>query len=197
MSSPPPEHIWLFIESVPSDPEALYLEIPLNRIRANCSKPAKYLLFIAYAITALDGTITLAPQNQLIADDNQLEDQAIYIFNPGNEQTKKLPRTEWGGSQSKRDNQGYTQAIHTISFARGDQWLLQIIAERSGFEGDEGVNGMESIDDVRNGLCGDIEFHIAFDRNELGVIKTQSYSRHGRHSICSDAYFSCTHFLSP
>lgn len=62
----------------------------------------------------------------------------------GNEQTKKLPRTEWGGSQSKRDNQfvsdvsdvyerdamsvvkvknnrGYTQAIHTISFARGDQ----------------------------------------------------------------------------
>lgn len=83
MSSPPPEHIWLFIESVPTDPEALYLEIPLNRIRANCSKPAKYLLFIAYAITALDGTITLAPQNQLIADDNQLEDQAIYIFNPG------------------------------------------------------------------------------------------------------------------
>ncbi|KAE9400438.1 hypothetical protein BT96DRAFT_975309 [Gymnopus androsaceus JB14] len=207
MCSPPTGHIWLFIESVPTDPDALYLEIPLYRIRANCLKPAKYLRFIAYTVTALDGSITLAPQNQLVADDSQLEDQAVYIFNPAiiidktaraalrADQEIVLPRSQWGGSQSNRNIEfvngiysrdavsvfklknhwGNTQAIHTIPFARGDQWLQQLIDERPGFEGDEGVIDMESIDDIRNGFCGDKEFHGSFDRNEVGVIKTPNH----------------------
>ena len=80
---PPADHIWLFLESHPADPEALYLEIPLERIHSLCLKPGKYLRFLAYAILAVEGTIVHdKPSGQVpLPDESQLEDGGIYTFN--------------------------------------------------------------------------------------------------------------------
>lgn len=78
--SPPASHIWFFLESNPDDPEALYLEIPLERIRSLCLKPGKYLRFLAYAILAVDGTIVQPSGRTTLADDSQLDEGGVYIF---------------------------------------------------------------------------------------------------------------------
>lgn len=80
--SPPAGHIWFFLESNLNDPEALYLEIPLERTRSLCLKSVKYLRFLAYAILAVDGTIAHdQPSGQnALADESQLDDGESYIF---------------------------------------------------------------------------------------------------------------------
>lgn len=82
LGSPPSSHIWLFLESNPDDPKALYLEIPLECIRSLCLKPGKFLRFLAYAILAIDGTIVQLSGQTTLADESQLEDGGIYIFSP-------------------------------------------------------------------------------------------------------------------
>ncbi|KIK58950.1 hypothetical protein GYMLUDRAFT_44978 [Collybiopsis luxurians FD-317 M1] len=203
--SPPPGHVWLFLESSPDDPDALFLEIPLERIQKLCLKPCKYLRFLAYAILALDGAIVHSPST-LLADDAPLEDRGIYIFHYSMEITAQdlakrradvevvWQRIRDGGSESSclnsfadpimaRDavslfnstSKLFTQVMHIVAHARGTPWLLHLIAMRRDFEDGEGVQDLSDIDDPRNGFCGEVRLHPLLDQNICGVLKTPNH----------------------
>lgn len=42
---------------------------------------------------------------------------------------------------------------------------------RRDFEGGEGVENLDDIDDPRNGFCGELRLHPLFDQNICGVLK--------------------------
>ncbi|KAE9405073.1 hypothetical protein BT96DRAFT_916269 [Gymnopus androsaceus JB14] len=205
MSSPAADHVWFFLESHPADPEALYLEIPLELIQSLCLNPGKYLRFLAYAILAVDGTIA---HNQLsgqtaLSDESQLEDGGIYIFSSSKVMTPKQyaehradmevvrQRSQFGGSESARPAL-FVDGVYArdaVSFFKDSRRLvtqaLHIVAHARGspwlqhlisMRSDfEGGEDIDDIDHPRNGFCGETQLHLLFDGNVCAILKTPNH----------------------
>jgi len=78
--APPPGYIRLILIPVPEAPPGLCLQIPLVKIDTMCSRPAKYLRFLAYAVLGREGCICL--EEIAVHDDEHLVDRAVYTFEP-------------------------------------------------------------------------------------------------------------------
>ncbi|KAJ7263208.1 hypothetical protein B0H12DRAFT_1103714 [Mycena haematopus] len=90
-SPPPPppikdEHIrFVLLRDLP----AFYLEIPKERVEANCKRPVKYLKYLAFIIVGLSGEISTrlpseatpgSQQDSYLSDEERLIDRVCYYF---------------------------------------------------------------------------------------------------------------------
>ncbi|KAE9406157.1 hypothetical protein BT96DRAFT_972143 [Gymnopus androsaceus JB14] len=156
--SPPADHIWLFLESHPADPEALYLEIPLEPPLPDESQLE-------------DGGIYTFNTTKVMTPAECAERRADV------EVVKQ--RSQFGGSEVRlssfddgvyaRDAVPFSKPPQAWSQKRFTSWLTQeVLRMRSDFE--EGED-MDEIDDCRNGFCGEKNLHPVFDGNWCALVK--------------------------
>ncbi|EMD34178.1 hypothetical protein CERSUDRAFT_125854 [Gelatoporia subvermispora B] len=201
MSSPPindcplPGHILLLL--LPN--REFGLHIPIQDALQLCTRPLKYLRYLAWVVLHLEGKITC---NSVEVDEEKgtFEDQQTYRFEPGplrswddarpinaeiadrrsSSATNSSRLHEFADNLRERDIScvftGYTfaEAMHIVPFSKGNEWLERLVGGRfPGRSTNEGEDlGELDINHVSNGFLTFSGIHMCTDRRVAAVIVT-------------------------
>ncbi|KAI9458469.1 hypothetical protein HD554DRAFT_2139998 [Boletus coccyginus] len=194
--TPPAGHVHLVLFERQPDP--FYLEIPFRVIRDSCRHPPKYLRYLGWCILGVEGFL-LNAQGGRVNLTGKLADRGVYHYRlPAAQDVlahavdpEAIKLRSQVPSQTTATREGFREelvsrdgarcvwtglppgsAMHIIPWRRGDEWFQFIIENRP--HGDEqGLDTLNSINDIRNGVMGAVGFHGPyFDSRKVVILKT-------------------------
>lgn len=180
--------------SVPSHPTTPFLQIPVTDVAIFTSKPFKWIQYVASVIMGAMGELTTLDMISLNLEDPQphfrhllfTPTSAIRFIDPHglnhirSSQYTTESRLGFRNDIIARDEECvisglpamYCDAIHLIPHSKGSQYIQKLCCYRTGSDSP----AIESITDIRNGICANVLLHRCFTVGDMAMLRTPNFA---------------------